>query len=172
MKDLATAEVRFRFTLRGYDPAQVDAALAAAGSAAGSEYESVRSAAAKTLRETEFRVVMRGYAREEVDAYVELFIDEVLLTDAETRAADAAIQAAFSTTLRGYDPEQVDPLLQQVGRALVSKDAGKLTEARAAIQAGNLRMRLLHAYDREQVDQVLTALDRRLALAIDGDHDT
>ena len=59
--------MRLRFTLRGYDPLQVDAALATAAEAARSEFESVRAAAAQALRDTEFRVVMRGYFREEVD---------------------------------------------------------------------------------------------------------
>jgi DivIVA domain-containing protein len=164
----ATGEVRFRLSMRGYRPEHVDSALQAAEDAARSGEPEVRAAAARVLRETEFEVGLRGYDRLEVDAYVEYLIEEQLLADDAQRAADAAVQPAFQPTLRGYDPEDVDALLRQVGRALVSEDPARLVEARAAVQAADLRIRWFHAYDREQVDHCLTELERRLTSTIRG----
>lgn len=52
--------------------------------------------------------------------------DEVLLADPDVRAADAEVDAAFSTALRGYDAEQVDALLRQ---AAGSRQHGRRSSA-------------------------------------------
>nr|MDT0663515.1 DivIVA domain-containing protein [Micromonospora sp. DSM 115978] len=61
--------MQFAFTivLRGYDIAEVDRVLTQADEAVSSGSDSLRSAAREVLRDTNFRMRLRGYDRSQVD---------------------------------------------------------------------------------------------------------
>src|SRR5689334_10923195 len=71
-------------------------------------------------------------------------------------------QAQFSVVLRGYDPQEVDAVVQQVQGALATGDPGERAEVRRILQNLQFNVRL-RGFDRVQVDtymrQALVQLD-------------
>jgi len=71
------------------------------------------------------------------------------------------VEATFDTVLRGYDPRQVDTLLDQAEQALAS-DRWHLRKAVLdALRSTSFRRRL-SGYDSDQVDRYIQELIRRL----------
>lgn len=68
---------QFLVVLRGYDPAEVDAALARAAEGLAAGNRAVRHLIAGELRDSAFRVRLRGYDRGQVDAYLTQVIGEL-----------------------------------------------------------------------------------------------
>lgn len=68
----------------------------------------------------------------------------------------------FTIALRGYQPEAVDTLLQQVAEALASDDETQRASVRAALHRRDLPVRF-RGYDREQVDHYLGEMAARLS---------
>ncbi len=72
-----------------------------------------------------------------------------------------SVEATFDTVLRGYDPRQVDTLLDQAEQALAS-DRWHLRKAVLdALRSTSFRRRL-SGYDSDQVDRYIQELIRRL----------
>jgi len=71
------------------------------------------------------------------------------------------MEATFDIVLRGYDPHQVDQLLEQAEQALASDRWYVRKPALDALRSANLQRRL-RGYDRDQVDRFIQALIRQL----------
>jgi DivIVA domain-containing protein len=63
-------DVNFMVVLRGYDIKEVDALVRQVQPALKSQSVSLRAAAREALRSAAFRIRIRGYNREHVDAYL------------------------------------------------------------------------------------------------------
>ena len=68
----------------------------------------------------------------------------------------------FMFVLRGYDPAEVNDLIQQANRALASTDSATRSEVERRLRQPNLRIRM-RGYDRSQVDARLAVLADQLA---------
>jgi DivIVA domain-containing protein len=160
-EDVQSGKITFTYTLRGYDPAQVDQLVRAAEQAAFSDDPDVRAEMARTLRDTAFRLVWRGYERAAVDAYTELLRRDYLLASDPPRPGEGAgtvpVSDGFTVGLRGYDVEQVEELIERLQDAIRSQDPFRRSEALAALSGTKLRT-AMRGYDREQVDSYLAAL--------------
>jgi cell division septum initiation protein DivIVA len=73
-------DIDFGAELRGYDKDQVNAVLARATTAVESASQVERSAMAAELSGIHFRLAMRGYIRERVDAHVSKVLQELRRT--------------------------------------------------------------------------------------------
>jgi DivIVA domain-containing protein len=72
-----------------------------------------------------------------------------------------SVEVTFDTVLRGYDPRQVDELLDQADQALASDRWYVRKAALDALRSAGFRRRL-SGYDRDQVDRFIQELIRRL----------
>ena len=72
-----------------------------------------------------------------------------------------SVEATFDTVLRGYDPHQVDQLLDQAEQALASDRWYERKPVLDALRSANFRRRL-SGYDPGQVDRFIQELIRRL----------
>ncbi len=70
-------DTNFIIVLRGYDPAEVDAAVRRVQQALMSVSPEVRASVRDELRRSVFRVRIRGYDRGEVDEYVRRATDDL-----------------------------------------------------------------------------------------------
>jgi DivIVA domain-containing protein len=68
----------------------------------------------------------------------------------------------FMIVLRGYDPAEVDELIQQANRALASTDPADRSAVERKLRKPELRTRM-RGYDRSQVDARLAILADQLA---------
>jgi DivIVA domain-containing protein len=68
----------------------------------------------------------------------------------------------FTVVLRGYDPEEVEAMLERIRRALTSNDRALRASVRTALNEPGFRIRL-RGYDRAQVDDFLRRAIDRLA---------
>jgi hypothetical protein len=73
-------DIDFGAELRGYDKDQMNAVLARAVNAVESTSQAERSAMAAELTGIQFRLAMRGYIRERVDAHVSGLLQELSRT--------------------------------------------------------------------------------------------
>jgi cell division septum initiation protein DivIVA len=73
-------DIDFGAELRGYDKDQVNAVLARAMTAVESTSQAERSAMAAELTGIQFRLAMRGYVRQQVDAHVSYILQELRRT--------------------------------------------------------------------------------------------
>jgi DivIVA domain-containing protein len=67
----------------------------------------------------------------------------------------------FTIVLRGYDPTQVDELIQQANRALAATEPADRAAVERKLRQPELRTRV-RGYDRAQVDARLAALADQL----------
>jgi DivIVA domain-containing protein len=165
-EDFRSGEITFRRSLRGYLTHQVDPLLRLAEQIAMSDDRHERAAMARTLRDTEFRVVWGGYDRGSVDAYTEMLRRDYLLAADQPRPGEPGPEVParpqFTVVLRGYHMRQVDDLVDRAQVALRSGDPGQRAGFRA--QLATRPEMVLRGYDREQVDAYLVALDHALQL--------
>jgi DivIVA domain-containing protein len=68
----------------------------------------------------------------------------------------------FTIVLRGYDPAEVDELIQQAHRALVSADPAARSAMERTLRKPEFRTRM-RGYDRSQVNAQLAILADQLA---------
>ena len=67
----------FLVAMRGYDIHQVDTVMSRAAQAVTSDDESLRLAARRALRSTDFTVKLRGYSRPQVDQAIEQYLEQL-----------------------------------------------------------------------------------------------
>jgi DivIVA domain-containing protein len=65
-----TVEMEFDVVLRGYDRAEVEAAVQLVAAALGSDSAEQRAAARQELRDLRFSLRLRGYDRAQVDSFI------------------------------------------------------------------------------------------------------
>ena len=68
----------------------------------------------------------------------------------------------FTIVLRGYDPAEVDELIDQANRALASTDPAARSAVERKLRQPELRTRI-RGYDRSQIDARLAILADQLA---------
>jgi len=76
-----------------------------------------------TTESPQFRIVLRGYARAQVDEVV-VHVEQVLASADHVARAKLRVrlpEARFDVVLRGYDRAEVDAYLKQVGARLARR---------------------------------------------------
>lgn len=150
----------FNVALRGYDRGGVDLLLAQADAALAAPDEALRAAARKLLQDPDLVVVLRGYARDEVD---EAIRDRLRRLGATTDVQpDGPVPADFVVVLRGYDMAEVDDIIGRAEAAMRSDDPFLRASTRDALRTAAFQVRL-RGYDRAQVDHVVQEAVRRLS---------
>jgi hypothetical protein len=135
----------FGVFLRGYDRAAVDQIVRAVR-AAGDDPARIEAVLAEM---GPLPVVLRGYAREQVDAW----LDEFRTAEPPAAEPESALPE-LPVVLRGYTIEETDRLVTAVQAALDGDDAGRRAAALRAITGARLPVGF-RGYDRATVDAYL-----------------
>jgi len=143
----------FTVVLRGYDREQVDRLLARADAALASGDEALRASTRELLRSPDLKVVLRGYARKDVDNAVEDRLSRLGPTTLDT-APRNPMPFTFVVTLRGYDMAQVNDVFARVEAAIQSDSEFARASARDALRAAIFTVRI-RGYARANVDRAV-----------------
>ncbi len=152
----------FTVLLLGYDKEQVDQVLAQADAALASSDEAVRASTRKLLQEPDLVVVLRGYARDEVDDAVRDRLHRLGSTTEPEALPRSPLSPSFTVVLRGYEMAQVDDAFGQVEAATRSDDPFVRASARDALRTTSFRVGF-RGYARAQVDRAVQEAVQRLS---------
>ncbi len=151
----------FTVVLRGYDMSQVDRLLGRVDAALASSDEALQASARELLRSPDLTVVLRGYARDEVEKAVNDRLNRLGSTGPGWAPSTPRAPSMFVVTLRGYDMAQVDDAFARTDAALQSDDPFARAWARDSLREASFAVRL-RGYARADVDRAVQERLQRL----------
>jgi len=170
----ALVQMRFKRSLRGYAPAEVDQLLKQLAQDLTRQREGHNPALTpKDLRHAEFTASLRGYNPRQVDELLDRLAVQLWgpgsdrpksrrPTPADGLDPDAVVQMEFKRSLRGYMATEVDVLLDKVAEELTRRREGHDPVLTAMDVRHTMFTVSMPGYDRGQVDQFLERLAAQL----------